>query len=65
MEPYRVKNPNIPKLNTLARLAFNSRYWAIEFKKDLGEENHRNMEVANEELDKWLKENIEPVEKKQ
>lgn len=59
MAIYSVVNPTIPKLNELARLAYNIRWYKIEFQKTLGEENHKLMELAEAELDAWIKKNID------
>lgn len=61
MAQFKVKNPNIPKLNELARLSYNVRYWANEFRIKYGSDNRQRMMEAETELDKWLKENIELI----
>lgn len=58
---YRVKNPTIPMCQELARLSFNVRWRTIHFRTTLGEENHMAMLDAERELDKFLKENTEPI----
>lgn len=58
---YRVKNPTIPLLQELAMLSFNLRYWQKAFRKDLGVENKMMASEAESNLDKFIKENIEPI----
>lgn len=65
MSKYRVINPNIPKLNDLALITWNARWWAIEFKKTLGEEAHREKEYWESKQDEWLKKNVELVPQNQ
>lgn len=65
MNYYRVINPTIPMLEELARLSFNVRWYTIEFRGRLGNENHDAMLRAERELDKFLKEHTEPITEKE
>ncbi|MEP7171447.1 MAG: hypothetical protein ABI855_18905 [Bacteroidota bacterium] len=59
---HKVIKPTIPKLEQLARLVWKYRYDTREFKTDLGTVAHINKEVSQEQLFKWLDDNVEKLE---
>lgn len=64
MAIYHIINPSIKKLDELARLAHNIRFLKRQFQKTLGSDEHTKMELAEQELDEWLKKNVDFNHKK-
>lgn len=64
MAHYKIIDPSLRKLDDLARLSFNLRFWTIEFRGKegkagkLGLENHQKMLDAERELDNWFRQHI-------
>lgn len=59
---YRVIDPNPEKLNELARLSFNLMVYIRQWQRYYGAERRNSMQRAQDALDKWMAENVEPDE---
>lgn len=59
MAKYRIKEYTRENFEELARLSFNLRLRTKIFRDDLGVENRFAMKDAEDQLDLWIKNNIE------